>query len=48
VAAEGLNDTLRAAAELVQKADNIDLMRQLLKAQQDAMELLEENRGLKE
>jgi hypothetical protein len=44
----GLIDTVRDAAELVQKADNIDLLRQLLKVQQEAMALLEENRALKE
>jgi len=41
-------DTVRDAVELVQKLDNIDLLRQLLKVQQEAMALFEENLALKQ
>jgi hypothetical protein len=44
----GLIETLKEVAEAVQKADNVDLTRQLFKAQQDAMELLDKNRALQE
>lgn len=39
----GVIENLRAAVEIAQKVDNIDLYRQLLASQQDAMELMQKN-----
>jgi hypothetical protein len=44
----GMFETLRSAAEVAQKIGNIELYRQLLEAQQTALELADENRQLKE
>lgn len=41
-------DVLKDAVSIAQKADNIELYRILLDAQKDSMDLLEENRNLKE
>ncbi len=44
----GLLETVKDVAVLVQKADNIDLMRQVLELQSQAVDMLEENRQLRE
>lgn len=43
----GLLDTLKDVVVLVQKADNIELVKQVLGLQMQAQEMLEENRLLK-
>lgn len=44
----GIIETIKDVAVLVQKADNIDLVKHVLALQTQAQELIEENRGLKE
>jgi hypothetical protein len=41
-------ETIKDVVSIAQKADNIDLMRQLLQLQNDIMQLTEENRSLRE
>lgn len=43
----GIIDTVRDVAVLVQKADNIDLLKHVLALQTQVQEMLEENRALK-
>lgn len=43
----GILETVKDAVEVVQKADNIDLLRQLLNIHTDAIKLVEENQNLK-
>jgi hypothetical protein len=43
----GILETVKDAVEVVQKADNIDLLRQLLNIHNDAIKLVEENGSLK-
>lgn len=40
-------DNIKDVANIVRKADNIDLYRQILDLQQEALELVEENNNLK-
>lgn len=44
----GIIDTLKDAVTLVQKTDNIDLIKQMLSIQSQAMDMQEENRSLRE
>jgi hypothetical protein len=44
----GIVDTLKDMVTLVQKTDNIDLVKQVLSVQAQALEMQEENRGLRE
>jgi len=44
----GLLDTIKETASIIQKADNLDLYRQILDIQREALELQEEMRKLKE
>ncbi|MBU6500854.1 MAG: hypothetical protein KGJ89_01900 [Patescibacteria group bacterium] len=41
-------DDIKSAAEVLRKADNIELYQKLLTAQKQALEIMEENRNLKE
>lgn len=43
----GILDNIKNVADIVRKADNIDLYKQILDLQQEAMELIEENNELK-
>jgi hypothetical protein len=43
----GVIDTVKDVALLVQKVDNIDLVKHVLALQQDVLSLVEENRALK-
>ncbi len=44
----GIIETIKDVAVLVQKADNIDLVKHVLALQTQAQELIEDNRSLKE
>jgi len=44
----GIIETIKDVVTLVQKADNIDLVKHVLALQTQAQELIEENRNLKE
>jgi hypothetical protein len=44
----GLIDTIKDVVTLVQKADNIELVKQVLALQSQAQDMIEENRGLRE
>jgi regulator of replication initiation timing len=44
----GILDTAKDVITLVQKADNLELVKQVLALQTDIMKMMEENRGLKE
>jgi hypothetical protein len=44
----GIYDALKDGVEVVQKAGNIEVMKKLLDAQKEALELFDENRRLKE
>lgn len=44
----GLYNNLKEVAEVVQKADNIDLYRKILDIQKESLDLLDENRQLKD
>ena len=44
----GLYEAIKDGVEVARKADNIEVMKQLLDAQKEALDLFEENRALKE
>jgi hypothetical protein len=44
----GIIETVKDVAVLVQKADNIDLLKRILELQQQVYEVVNENHGLKE
>ncbi len=43
----GLYDNIKDVASLIQKADNLELYSKILNVQKEAMDLLEENRNLR-
>ena len=43
----GIYEQIKDCANLIQKADNIELYRQILDIQKESLDLIEENRGLK-
>jgi hypothetical protein len=44
----GILDTAKDVITLVQKADNLELVKQVLALQNDIMKMMEENRGLRD
>ena len=44
----GLYEAIKDGVEVARKADNIEVMKQLLDAQREALDLFEENRALKD
>ena len=44
----GLYEAIKDGVEVARKADNIEVMKQLLDAQKEALDLFEENRALKD